>query len=72
MLDPSLSLSPLAPVLLALSDPARSTKEILDTLEPVTPESVSLQKKSNMFVAASDGNNALRDVEGQDDCEDRM
>ena len=49
MFDPSLSLSPLAPVLLALSDPARSTREILETLEPVTPESVSLQENDNMF-----------------------
>ena len=49
MFEPSLSLSPLAPVLLALSDPARSTREILDTLEPVTPESVSLQENGNMF-----------------------
>ena len=55
MLEPSLSLSPLAPVLLALSDPARSTREILDTLEPVTPESVSLKEKSNnLFVVLSD------------------
>ena len=50
MLEPSLSLSPLAPVLLALSDPARSTREILDTLEPVTPESASLQENGNKFV----------------------
>ena len=49
MLEPSLSLSPLAPVLLALSDPARSTSEILDTLEPVTPESVSLKEYGNYF-----------------------
>ena len=48
MFEPSLSLSPLAPVLLALSDPARSTREILDTLEPVTPESVSLQEHDHM------------------------
>ena len=53
MLEPSLSLSPLAPVLLALSDPARSTREILDTLEPVTPESVSLQENGNKLLSES-------------------
>ena len=54
MLEPSLSLSPLAPVLLALSDPARSTREILDTLVPVTPESVSLQENGHMFAELSE------------------
>ena len=45
MLEPSLSLVPTAPVLFALSDPARSTRDILDTVSPVTPEARSVLVK---------------------------
>ena len=50
MFEPSLSLSPRAPVLVALSDPARSTKEILETFDPVTPDALSLQKNKLSLV----------------------
>ena len=41
MLEPSLSLVPTAPVLFARSEPARSTREILETVSPVTPLATS-------------------------------
>ena len=45
MLDHSLSLAPTAPVLFALSEPARSTRESLETVSPVTPEVWSVRLK---------------------------
>ena len=50
MLDPSFNLVPTAPVLLALSEPARSTREILETVSPVTPEATSLRLKVMLTV----------------------
>ena len=42
MFEPSLSLSPQAPVFTALSEPAKSTKDILLTFSPLTPLSKSV------------------------------
>ena len=42
MLEPSLSLSPTAPVLTALSEPAKSTREIRLTFSPLTPDCKSV------------------------------
>ena len=50
MLDPSLSLSPQAPVFTALSDPAKSTNDILLTFSPLTPLSKSVNVWVNITV----------------------
>ena len=50
MLDPSLRRSPVAPVLLARSEPARSTKERRDTFTPLTPEAASVMLKVTRMV----------------------
>ena len=47
MFEPSLSLSPQAPVFTALSEPAKSTKDILLTFSPLTP----LSKSVNVWVS---------------------
>ena len=53
MLDPSLSLSPQAPVFTALSDPAKSTNDILLTFSPLTeqPKSVIVWVKMTVNTA---------------------
>ena len=45
MLDPSLSRSPTAPVFMARSEPARSTRQSRDTVSPLTPDTRSVEVK---------------------------